>query len=108
MAGTTVPCWAEEESITRKVVAIPLRTAGCFFALTLGTPIAIGRISKKRYQEHVDDAQELEGGKGNVIYAIPMGIGEGFAHGIYYGPRNAIANFNKPFSKAALSLGAEI
>jgi hypothetical protein len=56
----------------------------------------------------VDDANDMEGSKSNVIYAIPMGIGEGFAHGIYYGPRNAIANFNKPFSKESLSLGADI
>lgn len=103
------PCVAED-SMARKVAALPVRAAGCFFALAVGTPIAIGRLSAERYHEYVSDVDDMETGspaprKGGVIYAIPMGFGEGVAHGLYYGPRNAIANFDKPFSKAALSLG---
>lgn len=108
---SNIACGAEEESIARKLVMVPVKSAGCFVALAVGTPIAIGRISVKRYHEYIEDVNDAEGtaGKaGGVVYALPMGFGEGFAQGLYYGPRNAFANFDKPFSKDQMSLGNEI
>lgn len=95
-----------EDSAAKKICAIPLRSFGCVSALFIGTPIAICRKSVQRYNEYMADVTELEGTSKNTgcVYAIPLGLGEGFAHGLYYGPKNAISNFDKPFSKAAFSL----
>lgn len=106
---TALPCTAEEGA-TKKLVMIPVRTAGVACALMLGTPIAIARLSAKRYRGHRDDVSDMEGPgtASGVLYAMPMGFGEGIAQGLYYGPRNAIANFDKPFSKAAMSLDTAV
>jgi len=105
--ATILPSAAEDsDTVGKKLAAIPLRTAGCFWALMVGTPIAITRLSAKRYHEHMDDVADLEGSSsGGVVYALPMGFGEGLASGLYYGPKNAFANFDKPFSKESVSLG---
>lgn len=109
---SNIGCNAAEESTAKKIAMMPVKAMGCFVALTVGTPIAISRIGTQRFHEHTDDVKDMEGstssGAGGVIYALPMGFGEGLAQGLYYGPRNAFANFDKPFSKESMSLGAEV
>lgn len=105
--SSALPSAAEDsDGVGKKLITIPLRTAGCFWALMVGTPIAITRLSRQRYRVYMDDVADMEGSSnGGVVYALPMGIGEGFASGLYYGPKNALANFDKPFSKESVSLG---
>jgi hypothetical protein len=101
-----LPCGAEDgKSVAKSAVMMPVRIAGCFAALAVGTPIAIMRIARTQYKDYVDDAKDMDGdaGGGRVL-SIPMSVGDGIAQGLYYGPRNAIANFDKPFSKEAFSL----
>lgn len=75
----------------------------------VGTPIAITRLSVIHVHEHIADVKDAEGdSSGGVIYALPMGFGEGLASGLYYGPKNAFSNFDKPFSKESVSLGTTI
>jgi hypothetical protein len=99
---TTQPCFAEDSAI-KSAAMLPVKAAGVFVGLTLGTPIAIARLTKKRFHEYVNDNKDM-GDDGGLVLALPMSIGEGFAQGLYYGPRNAIVNSDKPFSKDSLSL----
>jgi hypothetical protein len=99
-------CFAEEpKSVAKTALMMPVRVAGVFAALTVGTPIAIARIAHHQYKEYGDDAKDMDGDAGGGrVMSIPMSLGDGIAQGLYYGPRNAIVNFDKPFSKSAFSL----
>jgi hypothetical protein len=100
-----------EESEVKKAVMFPVRSAAAVLAVMVGTPIAISRLSVQRYHRYLEDAADLDpqgGPSASIVYALPIGFGEGFAHGLYYGPRNAIANFDKPLSKDSLSLGEHV
>jgi hypothetical protein len=96
------PCFAEDSPV-KTAAMLPVRAAGVFVGVALGTPIAIARMTKKRFHDYVGDSKDM-GEDGGMLLAIPMSFGEGLAAGLYYGPRNAFVNSDKPFSKDALSL----
>ena len=106
LAALSSPCLAEEETTAKKVLMTPVRAAGVFVGMAVGTPIAIGRCARKRFNDYVADAHDEDGSAGLVL-AVPMGLGEGFAQGLFYGPRNAIVHYNEPFSKESLSLAGD-
>jgi hypothetical protein len=94
-----------EDSAVKTAAMLPVRAAGVFVGITVGTPIAIARMTKKRFHAWVDNETDMDNDKFNaMLFAVPMSVGEGLAQGLFYGPRNAIVNSDKPFSKDALSL----
>lgn len=97
------PCFAADDSAVKSVAMLPVKAASVFVGITVGTPIAIARMTKKRFHEHVEDGKDMDGDAGLVL-AIPMSLGEGIAQGLFYGPRNAIVNADRPFSKDSMSL----
>src|SRR5206468_5761382 len=90
LVATTIisiqPCFAEDSAV-KSVAMLPVKAAGVFVGLALGTPIAIARITKKRFHEYTSDNKDM-GDDGGLVLALPMSIGEGIAQGLYYGPRN--------------------
>lgn len=100
------PCKAQDAAQGARAIArVPLKVAGCMFGLAIGTPVAIARVTAKRVREHRSDYEDVESPSnlGNLVVALPMGIGEGICSGLYYGPRNAF--MAEPFTKESISLG---
>ena len=63
------------------------------------------RLSARNFHQYMtEDSDTGDGSASRWLFALPMGFGEGLSQGLYYGPHNAIVNFDKPFSKASMSL----
>lgn len=107
-ATAGLPCSAQDSGLAKKMMVAPVRVAGCLTALMVGTPIAMARLSARSFHECAYGDADIDGAPtgGDLVLALPMGIGQGLSQGIYYGPRNAFVNFDKPFSKDAMSLRA--
>lgn len=114
MAGTAAPAFAADDDSLETFIngtMMITRVGGLGTGIVIGTPVAMTRRTVTTYKAWTNDLADKVGGHefGPSVALVslvtaPAAVVWGGLTGAFYGTKNAVSNFNEPFSANSFSV----